>query len=72
MCIATVTIDYDNIRSSIYTDYDNLTLSNCTNNEKSINIRIPTILLTIPCSLSISCLMGLMVYTLVKPLFNNE
>ena len=44
-----------------------MTLSNCTNNENNIDIIIPTLLLTIPCGLSFSCLMGLLVYTLIKP-----
>ena len=58
------TIDYD-------TEYDNF-LNNCTDNENNVDIIIPTILLTIPCGLSILCLMRLMVYTLKKPLFNNK
>ena len=46
-----------------------MTLSNCTNNENNIDIVIPTLLLTKPCGLSFLCLM---VYTLIKPLFNNK
>ena len=72
MHIAFVTNDYDNISSSNYTDYDNITLSNCTDNENDIDIIIPAILFTIPCGLSFLCLISLMVYTLVKPLFNNK
>ena len=45
--------------------------NNCTINEHNIDIIIPTLLLTIPCGLSFLCLMSLMVYTLIKPLFNN-
>ena len=60
------TIDYDNI-----TEYDKI-LNNCTDNENNVDIIIPTILLTIPCGLSILCLMRLMVYTLNKPLFKNK
>ena len=74
-----ITNDYDNITSSNYTDYDNvtssndnMTLSNCTNNENNIDIIIPTLLFTIPCGLSFLCLMSLMVYTMIKPLFNNK
>ena len=67
------TNDYDNITSSNYTDilnnYDNRTLPNCTNNENNIDIFIPTLLLTVPCGRSFLCLMNLMVYTLIKPLF---
>ena len=44
--------------------------NNCTLNETIINnIIIPTLLLTIPCGLSFLCLMSLMIYTLIKPLF---
>ena len=53
------------------TDYDNITFTNCTNNENNIDIIIPTPLLTIPCGLSFLCLMGVMVYTLIKPSINN-
>ena len=60
------------------TDYDNMTddyndslsiNNNCTINENNIDIIIPTFLITIPCGLSFLCLMSLMVYTLIKPLF---
>ena len=51
---------------------DNISLCNCTNNEKDIDIFIPTILFTIPCGLSFICLMSLMVYTIIKPLFDNK
>ena len=56
------TIDYDNI-----TDYY-IILKNCTNNEDNIDIIIPTLLLTLPCGLSLLCLISLMVYTLLKPI----
>ena len=60
-------IDYDKMTD----DYnDSLSInSNCTLNENNIDITIPTFL-TIPCGLSFLCLMSLMVYTLIKPLFN--
>ena len=63
------------------TDYDNMTddyndslskNNNCTHNKNNIDIFIPTLLLTIPCGLSFLCLMSSMVYTLIKPLFNNK
>ena len=63
------------------TDYGNMTddfndslskNNNCTNNENNIDITIPSLLLTIPCGLSFSCLLSLMVYTLIKPFFNNN
>ena len=57
-------------------DYDNITdlkiTNNCTNNENIFDGIIPTLLLTIPCGLSFLYLMSLMVYTLIKPLFNNK
>ena len=64
--------DYNNI-----TDYDNITstnmmISNCTDSENDIDINIPTLLFTIPCGLSFLCLMSLIVYTLIKPLFNKK
>ena len=46
--------------------------SNCTNNDKSFDMIIPTLLLTIAWYLSFLCLLSLMVYTLVKPLFNKK
>ena len=58
------------------TDYDNMTddynNNNCTNNENNIDINIQSILLTIPCGLSFLCVLTLMVYTLIKPLFKNK
>ena len=59
--------DYNNI-----TDYDNMTTSNCTDSENDIDIIIPALLFTIPCGLSFLCLTSLMVYTLIKPLFNKK
>ena len=53
-------------------EYDNMTLSNCPHNENNIDINLPTTLLIIPCGLSFLCLLSLMVYTLIKPLFNNK
>ena len=55
--------DLDNI-----TDYDNTTDTNNCN----IDIIIPALLFTIPCGLSFLCLMSLIVYTLIKPLFNKK
>ena len=54
------------------TDFDNLSLCNCTNNDnkdKKIEIVIPLITI-IPCGMSLICLISLMVYTLIKLLFN--
>ena len=42
-------------------DYDKMTLTNFADNEDEIDIIITTLLLTNPCSLSILCLMILMV-----------
>ena len=62
-------IDYDDI-----TDSDNMTLCNCTNNDNNnTNIEIVLSLITIiPCAMSLICLVSLMVYTLIKPLFNKK
>ena len=58
--------------TNVTDDYDNMTLCNCTNNENDIDIIIPALLFTIPCGLSFLCLISLMVYTLIKPLFNSK
>ena len=60
MNITNITDDYDNI-----TEYDITTDTNDCN----IDITIPALLFSIPCGLSFICLMNLMVYTLIKPLF---
>ena len=66
-----ITEDYDNITSSDFTDYDNITLNNCTNNEnEDLNIIFKSLLLSIPSSILFFSLISLMVYTLIKPLFN--
>ena len=60
----------------IITDDYNDTLSinnNFTNTENNIDLIIPSLLLlTLPCGLSFSCLLKLMVYTLIKPLLNSK
>ena len=71
MYITTVTKDYDNTTSSNIRDYDNLTLSNCTNNENIIDITIPSLLLTVLCGISFLCMLSLMIYTIIKTLFNK-
>ena len=53
-------------------DYDNMSLSNCTDSESNFDITKPTLLLTMPCGLSFLCLMISMVYTLIETLFNNK
>ena len=59
--------DYDNMTD----DYKNsLSKKNCTNNESDIDIIIPMLILTMPYGLPILCLMSLMMYTLIEPLFN--
>ena len=50
----------------------NTTLFNCRNNEYDINLTIPLLLFTIPCTLSFLCSISLLVYTLIKPLFNKK
>ena len=63
MYITNITDDYNNI-----TEYDNTTDTNNCN----IDIIIPALIFTKPCSLSFLCLISLMVYTLIKPLINNR
>ena len=46
--------------------------NNCNLNENNIDIFIPTLLQTIPCGLSLSSLLSLIVCTFIKPLFNNK
>ena len=56
------------------TDDYNDTLSvnnNFTNSEKNIEIIIPLITI-IPCGMSLICLISLMIYVLIKPLFNKK
>ena len=72
MNVTNITDDYDNITSINSTGFDNMTVFICTNNEKKIDIIVPTLLITIPCGISFSCLKSFMVYTLVKILFNNN
>ena len=55
------------------TDSD-MTLCNCTTNDKddtNIEIVIPLITI-IPCVISLIGLLSLMIYTLIKPLFNKK
>ena len=68
-----VTDDYNDSSTRNNTDFPNDTLlSDCTSIENNIDLNIPTLLLKIPCGLSFLCLMSLMIYTLIKPLFNNK
>ena len=53
------------------TDYDNLTLCNCTNNDTNIEIAIPLIMI-ISCGISLICLISIMVYTLIKSLIRKN
>ena len=57
--------------TNITDDYkDTLSMNdNCTKNDKSIEIIIPLITI-VPCGMSLICLISLMVYTLIKRLFN--
>ena len=54
-------------------DYnDSLSINNnCTNNDNNIEIIIPFFRI-ITCGTSLICLISLMVYTLIKPLFNKK
>ena len=60
MYVLNITEDYDNIRDK------------CTITENNIDILLPTLLLTKLCGLSNLCLMSLMLYTLIKPIFKNK
>ena len=59
--------------TSITDDYnDTLSINNnCTNNDTNIEIIIPLFTIIL-CGMSLICLISLMVYTLVKPLFNKK
>ena len=72
MYLTNITDEYDNITSINYTDYDNISFANCTNNESNIDIIIPALIFTIPCGLSFLCLTSLMVYTLIKIFFKDK
>ena len=62
MYITNITDDYN----------DTISINNnCTNSENNIEIIKPLITI-IPCALSVICLISLMIYTLVKPLFNKK
>ena len=55
------------------TDYEELTLCNCANNDNNDNIEIIIPLFTIiPCDLSLICFISLRVYTIIKPLKRKE
>ena len=58
--------------ANVTDDYDNITPTNCTNNEYNNDIIIPTLLFTFPCGLSFLCFMSLIVYSLIKHLFNKK
>ena len=66
-----VTNNTTNDNENYTNGYNNIT-DNCTNNENNFDRIIPTLLLTIPCGLSFLCLMSLMIYTLIKYLFNSK
>ena len=55
--------------TNITDDFDNITYNNCTDNEYNIHIILPVLLFTIQCGLSFLCLLSIMIYTLIKPLF---
>ena len=59
--------------TNISDDYnDTLSINNnCTNNDNNIEIIIP-LFTKIPRGMSLLCLISLMVYTLIKPLFNKK
>ena len=59
--------------TNITDDYNDTSSINniCTNNDNNNEIVIPLITI-IPCGLSLTCLISLMVYTLIEPLFNKK
>ena len=66
-----ITDEYnDTLTTNINDNYRDTLSSNCTNNEVNNDLLLPTFLLTITCGLSYLCLMSLMIYTLIKHLFN--
>ena len=58
--------------TNITDGYANISLCNYKNNENDIDIIIPALLFTIPSGLSFSCLMSLMVYTLIKTFIKSK
>ena len=58
--------------ANVIDDYDNITPSNCTDNEHIIVKTITTLLFTIPCRLSFLCMLSLMIYILIKPLITKK
>ena len=58
--------------ANVTDDYNNMTPTNCTDNEYNFDIILPTLIFTIPCGLSFLCFMSLIVYTLIKTLFNKK
>ena len=63
MNITNITDDYD---------YDNITFTICTYNDDDNNIIFKYLLVSISSSILLFSLISLMVYTLIKPLFNNK
>ena len=58
---------------NITNDYDNITLTNCTNIEnEDNNIIFKYLLLSIPSSILLFSLISIMVYTLIQLLMNNK
>ena len=64
------TDEYDKITSNNYCNTSSL--SNCTDSEVETDIIIPSLLLILPCTLSILCLLSLIVYVIIKALINNK
>ena len=60
-----------NVIDNMTDDYnDSLSINNnCTNNENNIHTIIPSLLLTIPYGFSFLCMLTVIVYTIIKPLF---
>ena len=56
--------------TNITDDYNDTLCNNCTNND-NIDIKI-ALITTIPCAMSLICLISLMAYILIKPLINKK
>ena len=63
-------IDFDKMTD----DYnDSLSITDkCTLNENFIDIIIPRLIFTLPCDFSFLCLISVIIYTLIRPIFNNK
>ena len=57
---------------NITDEYDKITFTKCTDSGNNFEITKPILLLTKVYSLSVLCLIGLMIYTMLKTLFSKR